>query len=292
MVKILLDKEEALIRYNQLIDIRFPGIIVFLFAALILKAFFSVSFPNILFFLVSFMALSTVVYDLLFHQIKEPKIPQIVNGYFSYLLLDIIILTMIIYVIGGVIWIGFIFYALYIFTNFLLFPRSYLLFFILYSTLLYTLLVAIQYLGIFPSQFIFPLEERVPQNFPYAFATWIIAVIFLWVLAYYGDIFYKMLQGKIEELQKTKGTLEEERASLEIRVRARTGELLEEREGLEKKVQERTKELERERRELARRVVELEKFHKAAVGRELKMRGLKKEIERMQTEFKKYSQDA
>jgi len=286
MVKILLDKEEALIRYNQLIDIRFPGIIVFLFAALILKAFFGVAFPNILFFLVSFMALSTVVYDLLFHQIKEPKISQIVNGYFGYLLLDIIILTMIIYIIGGITWIGFIFYALYIFTNFLLFPRSYLLFFVLYSSLLYTLLVAIQYLGIFPPQFIFSLEERVPQNFPYVFATWIIAVIFLWVLTYYSDIFYKMLQGKIEELQKTRRMLEEAGVSLEIRVRARTDELLEERKSLERKVQERTKDLEKERRELARRVVELEKFHRAAVGRELKMRELKKEITSLQKELK------
>ncbi len=286
MVKILIEKEEALKRYNQLINIRFPGIIAFLFAALILKIFLKVPFPNSLFLLVSFMATSTIIYDLLFRQIKKPKISQIVNSYFGYLLFDLIILTMIIYIIGGVTWIGFIFYGLYIFTNFLLFPRSYLLFFIFYSSFLYTLLVSIQYLGIFPPQSIFSLEERVAQNPFYVLSTWMVAIIFLWVLGYYGDTFYKALQGKIEELQKTRGVLEEERASLEIRVRARTNELREERESLEEKVKERTKELEKERKELAKRITELERFHKVAVGRELKMRELKKEVEKLKKEKK------
>jgi PAS domain S-box-containing protein len=51
-------------------------------------------------------------------------------------------------------------------------------------------------------------------------------------------------------------------------------------EGLEKKVEERTK-------ELKRRIAELEKFHKFAVGRELKMAELKKEIEKLKEEPKK-----
>lgn len=284
MVKILIEKEEALKRYSQLIDIRFPGIIAFLFAALILKIFLEVPFPNSLFLLVSFMAISTILYDLLFRRIKKPKTSQIVNGYFGYLLFDLIILTMIIYIIGGVTWIGFIFYGLYIYTNFLLFPRSYLLFFIFYSSFLYTLLVSIQYLGIFPPQFIFSLEERVAQNPFYVLSTWLVAIIFLWVLGYYGDTFYKALQGKIEELQKTRGVLEEERTSLKIRVRARTSELWEEREGLEEKVKERTQELEKERKELAKRIAELERFHRVAVGRELKMRELKKEVGKLKKE--------
>lgn len=286
MVETPIEKKEVLKRHSQLINIRFPAITAFLAAPLILKIFFSVPFPNLLFLLVSFMALSTIVYDLFFQQIKEPKTSQIINGYFSYLLLDLVILTMIIYIIGGVVWIGFIFYGLYIYTNFLLFPRRYLLFFIFYSSFLYVVMVIIQYLGVFPSQSIFSLEERVPQNIPYILATSVAAITFLWVLGYYGDTFYKTLQGKIEELQKTRGVLEEERASLEIRVRARTNEFLEERANLEKKVKERTKELEKERKELTKRIGELERFHKVAVGRELRMRELKKEMEKIKKENK------
>lgn len=287
MTKILIEKEEALRRYNQMINVRFPAINAFLLAAFILKIFFKVPFPNLLFLLVSFMAISTVIYDSLFRQIKEPKASQIINGYFGYLLFDLITLTVTIYLIGGVTWIGFIFYGLYIYIGFLLFPRSYNFFYIFYCTFLYTLLVIIQHLRIFPPQEIFSLEERVPQNFYYILSTWIGAIIFLWVLGYYGDAFYKILQEKIEELKETRGKLEEEKNSLEIRVRARTKELWEERRGLQEKIKERTKELEKEREELARKIAELEKFHKVAVGRELKMRKLKNEIEMMEEELKK-----
>jgi len=51
-------------------------------------------------------------------------------------------------------------------------------------------------------------------------------------------------------------------------------------EGLEREVGERTK-------ELKRRIAELEKFHKFAVGRELKMRELKGEIERLKGQPRK-----
>ncbi len=289
MVQSFMEKEEALRRYDQLINIRFPAITAFLFVTFILKVFFNVSSPNLLFFLISFMIISTITYDFLFRQIKEPKSSQIINGYFVYLLFDVIILSIVIYIVGGITWLGFIFYGLYIYTGFLLFPRSYSLFFIFYCSFLYTTLVIIQYLGIFPLQSSFSLEERIPQNFPYAFSTWIAAIIFFWLFGYYGDTFYKFLQEKIKALQKTKGILEEERASLEIRVSAKTKELWEEREGLEEKVKARTKELEGGRKELAKRIVELERFHKVAVGRELKMRALKKEIEKLEKALKKPS---
>ena len=89
------------------------------------------------------------------------------------------------------------------------------------------------------------------------------------------------MREKIEELQKTKNLLEEERTSLKIKVEARTGELQTERKSLEKKVKERTRQLESERKELDKKIAELEKFHKLAVGRELRMRELKKKIEGM-----------
>jgi len=75
-----------------------------------------------------------------------------------------------------------------------------------------------------------------------------------------------------ELLQKRK-ELEEERASLQIKVKARTQELEELTKTLDEKVKERTKELQE-------RINQLERFSKLTIGRELRMAELKKEIEK------------
>lgn len=82
-----------------------------------------------------------------------------------------------------------------------------------------------------------------------------------------------------EELKKSRSAIEEAKTVLEIKVEARTKELEELTESLDKQVKERTKELEE-------KIEELEKFRKLAVGRELKMIELKKEIERLKEELK------
>ena len=287
MAKTFIEKEETLKRYNQLVNIKILAISAYLLLAFILRIFFKVPLPDFLFFLICLLAISAIVYDLLFRQIKEPKASQIVNGYFIYLLFDSITLAMIIYVLGGVTWTGFIYLGLYIYFGFLLFPRIYSISYTFYCFFLYTLLVIIQYLGIFPYLYIFSSEEMVPQNLNFVLTSWAVAAIFLWVLGIYGNVFYKILQKKIEGLQKTQKTLKEERTSLKIRVNAKTKELWGEKESLEKRVKERTKELEEGKNELAKRIVELERFHKVSVGRELKMKMLKKEIERLKEELSK-----
>ena len=286
MAETFIKKEETLIRYNQLINIKLLAVSAFLLLALTLRIFLRIPFPDLLFFLISFIAISTITYDFLFRQIKEPKSSQIINSYFVYLLFDSITLTIIIYIIGGITWTGFIYYGLYIYFGFLLFPRIYSISYTFYCLFLYTLLVITQYLGIFPHRYIFSSEEMVPQNLNYVLTSWAVAVIFLWILGLYGDVFYKILQKKIEGLQKSQKILKEERASLEIRVNAKTKELLEERESLGEKVKERTGELQREREKLTKRVGELEGFHRLVVGRELKMTQLKREIGRLKKEKK------
>jgi methyl-accepting chemotaxis protein len=87
-----------------------------------------------------------------------------------------------------------------------------------------------------------------------------------------------------KKLQSFYLELEESKKVLEIKVQARTREL--------KEVIERQEEIIRERtRELQERIEELEKFHKLAVGRELKMIELKKEIERLKGELEKYKKE-
>jgi PAS domain S-box-containing protein len=88
-------------------------------------------------------------------------------------------------------------------------------------------------------------------------------------------------QKKLEqEVKKRTEELEEAKTVLEIKVAARTRELKELAERREEIVKERTKEL-REKLE------ELERFHKIAVSKELRMVELKKEIERLKKELEK-----
>jgi nitrate/nitrite-specific signal transduction histidine kinase len=89
----------------------------------------------------------------------------------------------------------------------------------------------------------------------------------------------------IEDLKRHRSILEETNKILEIKVKARTQELENLTAHLEDTVKERTKELEK-------KLQELETFHRVAVGRELKMIQLKKEIERLKAELKKYKDKA
>jgi signal transduction histidine kinase len=86
-------------------------------------------------------------------------------------------------------------------------------------------------------------------------------------------IFVKNIVQKQEEVEETKTTLE-------IKITARTRELRELAESLDRQVKERTK-------ELREKIEELERFNKLAVGRELKMVELKKEIKELKKEFGK-----
>ena len=83
-----------------------------------------------------------------------------------------------------------------------------------------------------------------------------------------------------KKLEETQNVLKESAKILEIKVKARTQELEEERVSLEEKVKQRTKEFQE-------KLEELEKFHKFAVGRELKMIELKNEIKELKAKFKK-----
>jgi HAMP domain-containing protein len=88
---------------------------------------------------------------------------------------------------------------------------------------------------------------------------------------------YETLEGKVQERTKE---LEEARASLEIRVKARTRELKELTERQEEIIEKRTKEIQE-------RMKELERFHRLAVGRELKMIEMKKEMQKLKEELGK-----
>jgi len=84
----------------------------------------------------------------------------------------------------------------------------------------------------------------------------------------------------ISRLDKSQQELQEARDVLEIRVQARTRELEEFANSLNEQVKERTK-------ELSERLVELERFHKLTVDREMKMIELKRELQEVERKKKK-----
>lgn len=113
--------------------------------------------------------------------------------------------------------------------------------------------------------------------------------LFVSILSY-GYFFTKSTEKLIEisfREKKAREALEEAKSSLEIQVKARTRELEELAKSLEEKAKERTKKLEESQMELQKEIGELEKFQRLAIGRELKMIELKKEIERLKGELEK-----
>ncbi len=104
------------------------------------------------------------------------------------------------------------------------------------------------------------------------------------------------LEKQNDELKEASKRLEETKMSLEDKVQVRTQELQDAKSGLENLVIDRTKELQELNRhlgqevthrtqELQKRLLELERFNRVAVGRELKMIELKEEIKKMHTQI-------
>lgn len=85
----------------------------------------------------------------------------------------------------------------------------------------------------------------------------------------------------VKNIVQKQEEVEEAKATLEIKIVARTKELKELADSLEGQVKERTKELQS-------KMEELERFNKLAVGRELKMVELKKEIENLKEKTREY----
>jgi len=100
------------------------------------------------------------------------------------------------------------------------------------------------------------------------------------------------LEAQNEELEEASAELEEAKTGLENKVHERTEELEKAKTGLEEQVAARTKELQelnknledevsKRTEELQDKLLELERFNKIAVGRELKMVELKEEVARL-----------
>ncbi len=276
---------EALERFNTNINLRTPTIVAYLLLMLILKEGFGIPFPYIAFFLVSFMLLSFLALAFYFDRFPS-RGETILNALFLYYIFDLFLLTLVIYYLGGVTWLGFIFYSFYLLITFMTFPRWQALFLTAWIIFLYLGVAFSQYFQIFPFFSLFLPGSQTPLNFPYVFTTGVVFSATFILVAFYSQGFYQLYASKILELQGAKEILEKESASLEKRVESRKKELEKERKGLEERIGERKKELENEELVLSERAEEMEKFQKIALGREEKLRELERELTKLKKKLK------
>lgn len=282
---VTIEAEEFLLRINTSINQRFLIVSFFLFVMLVLRIGLKISSPDILFLLVALIALSSIPADLFIKSVKKKKPQTAINYYFGYLFFDFLILTLIANFIGGITWIIPSIYLFYIVTIFWLFSKTQAVFLLCWAILLLILMVAGNYSGILPHSTVFSIEDKNPQNLNFVLITSTVALSILAFLGYSGDTFYRLLDKKIKELKKKGKELVLTKKILEGKIEGRTIELQEERKEMEKLVEEKTRELEEKKNIVEVKVKELEKFHKIAVARELRMAEIKEKIAEIK-EFK------
>jgi signal transduction histidine kinase len=212
-----------------------------------------------------------------FKRFKD-KFPGLtVDIYFVGTCLDILSLTIIIYFLGGLSWIGPFFYSLVIINVFWFLPVDKAIFVIGLSFFSLASLISLGYFEVIPNFYVFSPTENI-QNFYYFFTTALGAATIVFFLSYGSNTFRRILDDQIENLQMAEKKLQEVKEVLAIEVQERTEDLEREKKRLEEEVKKRTKELEERKKVAQAKAEELGKFHNMAVERELEMVQLKEEI--------------
>ena len=254
---------------------------------IIFKLWLKIPLSGRFYFLIFLLFLITVALAIYLQRRKTESASKAIAFHFFYNLLAAIILTVIIYYTGGITWIMPIFYSFTIVNSFWIYPKNLAILMLSWCCALFTFLTVSQYTHILPGVYIFKPEDQVFENFYYVLLTTFGALIVLLCTGLFSNNFYTLFNNKIGELKKTQRDLTETKKNLLLEIQERTKETEREKERLGKEVKRRTQELESQRKGVQEKVQELERFHKAAVAREMKMVELKEEISKFKREEEK-----
>lgn len=265
--------EEALSSVKSDIRLTLTILVGFFLLALFGKFILGIAISLFVFIILFAWGLLYFSYNYLIKYKKNKE--DLCNFHFRNNIIDLLLLTVVIHYLGGVEWIGAIFYVLVLAWTGNVLPKKKALTLCLLAIFFYSVLVSLEYFQFLPHRAIFGPSLGFYQDPAYILIQILaLAAILFFITETYGT-FSETLKKKQEELIKTQGEVEEARKVLEIKVKARTKELQELAEKQEEIIEERTKEIQGKMRES-------EVFHKLAVGRELKMVELKKEIKKLE----------
>ena len=251
-------------------------LIVFCIVAVIARFLLKVPIPLLILFLIFIWFLLYFAYEFFTKKAKTGQ--ELYNLYFKYNIVDTLFLTLIIHYLGGVAWIGVIFYILVLVMAGVILPKKQAIILGFIALFFYSILVFFEYFGIISHKPIFLLEPNLYQSLSYVATNILVVAAFFFFVAETAGTFSEILKQKTRELQKAYEKARNARKVLEIRVKARTKQLNELTEQREEVIKQRTKELQE-------KIEELGRFHKLAVGRELKMIELKEEIKNLKTQI-------
>ena len=211
---------------------------------------------------------------------KQKTASGVTHLYFGHEILELFLMTWIVYNMGGAEGIGAIFYLFIIVYGNIVLSKTKGLILSTIASFFYLSLVFLEYSGFLPFREFFPIEVSLYKDPVYLITTTPFILFAFYLIGLAASSFTDLLKKRTMELEKTKEALEEVKTILEVKVKARTHELEELAAKREEIVEEKT-------RELREKVEELERFHRLAVGRELKMMELKAEMEKLKEELEK-----
>ena len=269
-------------RVNATFKPRELTLVIFLIAVILVKlsgfAYFIEKLNWIIFGIIIWL-ISNFIFRFLIN--KQKTSSAIIKLYFAYAaLVEIPILGMMTYNIGGVEWIGGIFFLFPVVYVSIVLSRKNAFAIASVASFYYIALVLLPYFKIVPFQPFFRLGIDLYQNLNYVIINILFVTTTFYFIGYAASLFTDLLKKRTVDLEKAETALKNEKTTLEGKVRTRTKELEELAKSLEKKVEERTG-------ETKEKMQELEKFNKLAVGREMKMIELKKKIKDLEERLKK-----